>query len=91
MQSEYNAEDKYLLHIYEPIVGMPVAAKFTSDSKWHRAEIIKVHPNNLLIDVLFVDYGNIESITLFNLRYLKKEFFIDDVLVRHMRQLKYFI
>lgn len=81
MQSEYNAEDSDLLQVYEPIVGMPVAAKFTLDRKWHRAEIVKVHPNDLLVDVVFVDYGNIEPTSLFNLRYLKKEFFVDDVLV----------
>jgi hypothetical protein len=79
MNNDYSInENNY--KILEPIEGMPVAVKY-NDNSWYRGKIIKIIPKTLCAQVLFVDYGNVESISLLLIRYLKREYFIDDVTV----------
>ena len=75
----YNQNDPVLLQVFTPYEGMPVAAFFKEDRSWHRAQIIKIYPKELLVDIVFVDYGNVETIALSNLRYLKDEFLVKEV------------
>lgn len=81
MQTEYNSKESDLLTIYEPYVGMPVAALFIDDKRWYRAEVIKILSNSGIVSVYFVDYGNTEKCQIANLRYLKNEFFVEEVAV----------
>ncbi len=61
---------------------MPVAALYDSDLKWYRGQIVHIHPESSELDVLFVDFGNTEKMQFKNVRYLKHEFFYDDISVR---------
>jgi hypothetical protein len=80
MDTDYNANENFY-KILEPIEGMPVAVKYKSGDSWHRGQIVKIIPNKLLADVLFVDFGNVEPVNLLELRYLKRDYFIEDVTV----------
>ena len=72
MQIEYN-DDKNIEQIcFDPVEGMPLAALY--NKLWHRAEVISVLPNLAEIDVYFVDFGNIYTVSIFDTRYLSKEF-----------------
>jgi hypothetical protein len=79
MEKEYGSKNELNknLTVFTPEEGMTVAAMFKGDGKWYRCEIAKIHPNNLFIDVMFVDFGNIQSVHFSQIRYLKKEFFED--------------
>ena len=80
MQDEYNsAESSSYLQIFEPFVGMAVAAKFTADNRWYRAEILEICPNRSTVVVYFVDFGNNDSCLFENLRYLRNDFFVNEV------------
>lgn len=65
---------KYL-QVFEPEVGMPVAALY-SDNVWYRGEIIEIVPDKLECVVMFVDYGNVLSLTMDKMRYLKTEYLV---------------
>ena len=80
MQTEYSCSEGYIYQIYEPVVGMPVAALYQVEKMWYRAEIVEVL-KDLRVKVFFVDYGNVDTVTLTELRFLRQEFLIDDVLV----------
>ncbi|XP_052774771.1 uncharacterized protein LOC128213245 isoform X2 [Mya arenaria] len=49
-----------------------VVAALSSDESWYRASVIKRDGEN--VTVMFVDYGNTETVTLENVRKLTKEF-----------------
>ena len=44
-----------------------------------RAEIVKIHEGTGTLDVLYVAYGNTKTISLSQVRYLHKNFFIDEI------------
>ena len=46
--------------------GMKVAAKFTQDELWYRAEVLTTHltPPPSYVTVQYLDYGNSENVTL---------------------------
>ena len=86
MQDEYGSKQaNSYLQIFEPYVGMAVAAIFASDNKWYRAEIVEIIPNSGLVVVYFVDFGNNEKCPLHNLRYLRAEFFKNEVAIFRCR------
>lgn len=64
MTEYYNQKENQKLHkIREPYLGQIVAANHLVDSKWYRAEIIAIQPNEvtsneLVLDVYFLDYGD---------------------------------
>lgn len=80
MDLDYKTNENFY-RILEPIEGMPVAVKYQSGESWHRGQIVEIIPNKLMANILFVDFGNIESIDLLELRYLKRDYFIEDVTV----------
>ena len=45
------------------VVGLLCVAKFTVDGTWYRAKIVDLKPSGL-VTVLYVDYGNTESLPL---------------------------
>ena len=57
-----------------PVIGAFCAALFSQDHQWYRAKIIKVFSNQQ-VEVIFVDYGNSEVISLSATRELTSEFF----------------
>jgi hypothetical protein len=84
LQQEYKSKEKTAeIRLHHPELGMPVAAISHLDRKWYRAQIVKIHEESWCVDVVFVDYGNTETVdySLGELCYLKKEFFYDDVSV----------
>jgi len=63
---------------YTPKLYEVVAAQFTVDDLWYRAEILADHskkdPNNPNFDVRYLDYGNRETLTSSRIRQLPKEY-----------------
>lgn len=53
--------------------GEIVAAKFSVDENWYRAEVLKISKDQDYT-VIFVDYGNVEVVTADSLRPLASEF-----------------
>ncbi|XP_055545488.1 tudor and KH domain-containing protein homolog [Wyeomyia smithii] len=64
MTEYYNQPENRELHmIRKPYLGQIVAAEFNADSKWYRAEIVAILPNEykpseVVLDLYFVDYGD---------------------------------
>ena len=56
----------------KPSVGEFCAAKFTLDDGWYRAKVLGVQGNN--VSVLYVDYGNSETLSLSRLKTLNSKF-----------------
>lgn len=47
-------------------VGAPLLAKFPEDELWYRAEVLAPEDCEGKVQVLFVDYGNIEAVSVAN-------------------------
>lgn len=58
---------------YIPRTGELCVARFHLDNMFYRAEVLRVN-NNGLVDVLFVDYGNTETVKFTELRHCKSIF-----------------
>ncbi|XP_058819688.1 tudor and KH domain-containing protein homolog [Topomyia yanbarensis] len=64
MTEYYNQQESRELHqIRKPYLGQIVAAEYNADSKWYRAEIVAILPNEfkpgeIVLDLYFVDYGD---------------------------------
>ena len=58
---------------YVPTIGEICAAKFTDDQRYYRAEVLCVN-NNGTVDVLYVDFGNRDTIMTTQLSNLKPVF-----------------
>ncbi|GFY41217.1 tudor domain-containing protein 1 [Trichonephila inaurata madagascariensis] len=58
--------------IQNPCVGYACCAKFPEDNNWYRAEVI--HLQDTTAVVLFVDYGNINSVPIDTLKPLDPKF-----------------
>lgn len=78
MQTQFEKSYDY---VFDPVPGMPVAALFKDENMWYRAQIIKIHPGEGMVDVFFIDYGNIDTVSLLEIRYLNKENFVQEVSV----------
>ena len=64
-------------------VGQYVAALFSDDQSWYRAQILSQLQEDGTYNVLFVDYGNCSSVQRSDIVSLKEEFF--DVPVQAVR------
>ncbi|KAF9928343.1 hypothetical protein FBU30_002424 [Linnemannia zychae] len=49
---------------WKPRNGEIVSAKFTEDNQWYRAKILRTLPESKSAEVIYVDYGNTETIPL---------------------------
>ncbi|KAJ3083740.1 nuclease domain-containing protein [Quaeritorhiza haematococci] len=58
---------------FTPKAGEYCSAKFTADENWYRARIKKVNPDKTY-QVLYIDYGNSETLPASRLRALDSEF-----------------
>ena len=55
------------------VVGLPCVAKFSFDNKWYRARVTELGPSGL-VTVMYVDYGNTETLPLSDIRKLLQRF-----------------
>lgn len=69
VMSEYydKAENRLLHQIQVPYLGQIVATVLKSDNKWYRAEVARIlpnqyNPNEVVLDLYFVDYGDREYV-----------------------------
>lgn len=80
MTEYYNQQDNRELHlIRKPYLGQIVAAEFNADSKWYRAEIVAILPNefkpgDVVLDLYFVDYGDNQYIQPSDVYELRPDF-----------------
>ncbi|XP_068151887.1 tudor and KH domain-containing protein homolog [Drosophila tropicalis] len=80
MTSYYsNPENREKHGLTAPYVGQIVAAVFKFDEKWYRAEIVDIMPNQYnpeeqVIDLYFVDYGDSEYISPADICELRTDF-----------------
>lgn len=64
MSQYYNNEENQEIHrIADPFLGQIVTTRFNGDSKWYRAQVVGILPNeynprDVVLDVFFVDYGD---------------------------------
>lgn len=61
------AENQTLHKVEDPCLGQIVTAMFKYDSKWYRARIVGILPNefdprNVVLDLFFLDYGDSEYV-----------------------------
>ncbi|EDW64475.1 tudor and KH domain-containing protein homolog [Drosophila virilis] len=80
MTSYYSSAENRAKHqLTTPYVGQIVAAVFKFDEKWYRAEIVDImpnqyNPNEMVIDLYFVDYGDSEYISPADICELRTDF-----------------
>ncbi len=55
-------------------VGDPIIAKYSKDELWYRGQVLSDDLTEGSIDVLFIDYGNIEPVHVMDLRPIIPEF-----------------
>ncbi|OAD53586.1 Tudor and KH domain-containing protein [Eufriesea mexicana] len=74
MTAYYNDEQNHELHILKNItLGQIVAAKFSCDEQWYRAEVIST-PEDGQCEVYFVDYGDHEMVQVDYVLELRTDF-----------------
>ncbi|KAH8240750.1 hypothetical protein KR026_004661 [Drosophila bipectinata] len=80
MTSYYSSPENRAKHtLTSPYIGQIVAAVFKFDEKWYRAEIVDIMPNQYnpqetVIDLYFVDYGDSEYISPADICELRTDF-----------------
>ncbi|XP_054718461.1 RING finger protein 17-like [Uloborus diversus] len=60
--------------VSDPMPGMACCAKYSYDNNWYRCEVTNLGEND--VEVLYVDYGNSETLPVNNLR-SPEDFFIE--------------
>ncbi|CAH1987754.1 unnamed protein product [Acanthoscelides obtectus] len=81
-------------HMDQPVVrksdiriGMPCICRYSEDGIWYRAEIFNIEGLDCgYVFVFFVDFGNVESVTVDNIREMRKEWF-DQPVSSHVAEL----
>ncbi|XP_061394815.1 tudor and KH domain-containing protein homolog [Musca vetustissima] len=74
-----NAENRAMHQIHEPYLGQIVATVFKHDNKWYRAEVVGIlpnqyNPNEVVLDLYFVDYGDSEYVLPHEIFELRTDF-----------------
>ncbi|GAA6013769.1 hypothetical protein JCM10207_008185 [Rhodosporidiobolus poonsookiae] len=57
-----------------PRNGDLVSAKFSADNEWYRAKIRRTNPASKQCEVVYIDYGNVETVPFARLRPLASQF-----------------
>lgn len=65
---DYIATDRPLLPPESVIIGHPILAKYSEDELWYRAQILSCVHADSTVEVIFVDFGNSESVSLSDVR-----------------------
>ena len=68
----YDGTDTFVL-AQPPSIGDLVCARYDEDGNYYRARVISFDEHQKLYDIDFIDYGNIESVSLDNLRSLESK------------------
>ena len=58
------ADDKEVLYVEDVNENMAVCAKYTADEEWYRALVVNEPDPEGNVEVLFVDYGNQECVSI---------------------------
>ncbi|XP_073825382.1 tudor and KH domain containing protein papi [Musca autumnalis] len=74
-----NADNRAMHQIREPYLGQIVATVFKHDNKWYRAEVVGIlpnqyNPNEVVLDLYFVDYGDSEYVLPHEIFELRTDF-----------------
>ena len=80
LEEFYSSIDSLELEEKEPRVGLPCVARFSDDRRFYRAQILEI--DGVSVRVLFVDYGNEDQVTLFDLKRILPRFMTFPKLVR---------
>lgn len=73
MTEYYNKEENRELHALKKVTsGQMVAAKFSYDNKWYRAEVVEVMDDSEC-EVFFVDFGDLEVLFIDNIFELRTD------------------
>ncbi|XP_052810879.1 RING finger protein 17-like [Mya arenaria] len=75
LQDTYAKQNKDSWQIIYPQIGMICVSQFSSDGMWYRARVIEL-PGNKDVVVHYVDYGNTERVSFFNIRKILDSFLI---------------
>ncbi|KAM7351323.1 tudor and KH domain containing protein papi isoform 1-T3 [Cochliomyia hominivorax] len=80
MTEYYSVPENRAMHqITEPYLGQIVATVFKHDNKWYRAEVVGIlpnqyNPNEVVLDLYFVDYGDSEYVLPHEIFELRTDF-----------------
>ncbi|XP_072295650.1 tudor domain-containing 6 [Eucyclogobius newberryi] len=69
----YDMQTHYRNSEFQPLVETACVARHPENGMWYRALIVHRHETTH-VDVLFIDYGQTETVKLFDLRKIEKEF-----------------
>ncbi len=72
ISEDYAKLGEGVLMLRSPSAGDVCCALYSEDENWYRAQIMQVQNNSA--QVLFIDYGNTETVPLASLRKLKEEY-----------------
>ncbi|XP_053397741.1 RING finger protein 17-like isoform X2 [Mercenaria mercenaria] len=75
IQDTYNKQMKDTWQIICPSVGMICVSQFSGDGLWYRAKIVDL-PGHQDVVVQYIDYGNKETVHVFNLRKIIDSFLV---------------
>ena len=53
---------------YVPSLDEVCAARYDSDGEWYRVHVRRVAPNGSTFDVTYVDFGNLETVNVTDMR-----------------------
>ena len=70
--NEHYRKNKPILLTQPPATGSLVCARFSIDNAWYRGEVLEASPDSCRI--LFIDYGNTESVKLSDMAQCPEEF-----------------
>ena len=74
--NEFTAHHKSISHSepFAPRNGMLIAARFSQDNQWYRARVRRVSDVLKTAEVIFIDYGNEETVSYSDIRNLDDKF-----------------
>lgn len=74
MQRAYSGRNQNSLPMFNPKPGLYVAARFSGDKKWYRAEVIAI-PDVKMVKVFYIDFGISEILSWKNIKVLLSKFY----------------
>ncbi|TIB70609.1 transcription factor [Wallemia mellicola] len=76
LMNEFTAHHKSISHSepFAPRNGMLIAARFSQDNQWYRARVRRVSDVLKTAEVIFIDYGNEETVSYSDIRNLDDKF-----------------
>lgn len=69
----YDMQTYYRNSEFQPLVEAACVARHPDNGMWYRALIVHKHETPV-VDVLFIDYGQTETVSVFDLRRIEKDF-----------------